>query len=156
MLHLVACLYYLYQWCTVKQISDNEIYLLIKYIKSVLWRVAKRLSCIEDAWCLKVKLLAKKLVSQENNPTSMFCEGSWMYSNTPQHSLNWSSVQLPGPLTASLCSILRFSCLNLCLWAFLTKIVQIFPIPLCFISRSSQMWCKDPNNNRRSVNIRIL
>jgi len=27
---------------------------LIKYIKSVLWRVAKRLSYIEDAWCLKV------------------------------------------------------------------------------------------------------
>jgi len=26
--------------------SDNEIYLLIKYIKSVLWRVAKRLSYI--------------------------------------------------------------------------------------------------------------
>ena len=47
--------YYLYQWCTVKKISDNEIYLLIKYIKSVLWRVAKRLSYIEDAWCLKVK-----------------------------------------------------------------------------------------------------
>ena len=32
--------------------SDNEIYLLIKYIKSVLWRVAKRLSYIEDARCL--------------------------------------------------------------------------------------------------------
>ena len=31
LLHLVGCLYYLYQWCTVKQISDNEIYLLIKY-----------------------------------------------------------------------------------------------------------------------------
>ena len=30
LLHLVSCLYYLYQWCTVKQISDNEIYLLIK------------------------------------------------------------------------------------------------------------------------------
>ena len=44
LLHLVGCLYYLYQWCTVKQISDNEIYLLIKYIKSVFWRVAKRLS----------------------------------------------------------------------------------------------------------------
>ena len=29
LLHLVDCLYYLYQWCTVKQISD-EIYLLIK------------------------------------------------------------------------------------------------------------------------------
>jgi len=28
--------------------SDNEMYLLIKYIKSVLWRVAKRLSYIED------------------------------------------------------------------------------------------------------------
>jgi len=31
--------------------------LLIKYIKSVLWRVVKRLSYIQDAWCLKVKLL---------------------------------------------------------------------------------------------------
>ena len=49
LLHLVDCLYHLYQRCTVKQISDNEIYLLIKYIKSVLWRVAKRLSYIEDA-----------------------------------------------------------------------------------------------------------
>jgi len=29
--------------------------LLIKYIKSVLWRVAKRLSYIEEARCLKVK-----------------------------------------------------------------------------------------------------
>ena len=55
LLHLVGCLYYLYQWCTVKQISDNEIYSLIKYIKSILWRVAKRLSYIEDARCLKVK-----------------------------------------------------------------------------------------------------
>jgi hypothetical protein len=55
LLHLVGCLYYLYQLCTVKQISDSEIYLLIKYIKSVLWRVAKRLSCIQDEWCLKVK-----------------------------------------------------------------------------------------------------
>ena len=38
----------------VKQISDNEIYLLIKYMKSVLWKVVKRLSYIEDARCLKV------------------------------------------------------------------------------------------------------
>jgi len=38
----------------VKQISDNEIYLLNKYIKSILWRVAKRLSHIEDAQCVKV------------------------------------------------------------------------------------------------------
>jgi hypothetical protein len=39
----------------VKGISDNVIYLLIKYIKSVLWRVAKRLSYIENARCLKAK-----------------------------------------------------------------------------------------------------
>jgi len=44
LLHLVGCLYYLYQCCTIKQISDNEIYLLIKHIKSVLWRVSKCLS----------------------------------------------------------------------------------------------------------------
>ena len=55
LLHLVSCLYYLYQWCMVKQISDNEIYLLIKYIKSVLWRAAKCLSYIEDTRCLQVK-----------------------------------------------------------------------------------------------------
>jgi len=30
------------------------VYLLMKYIKSVLWRVVKRLSFIEDARCLKV------------------------------------------------------------------------------------------------------
>ena len=42
---------------TVKQISGKEIYLLIKYIKSVLWRVTKRLPYIEDARCLKVKQL---------------------------------------------------------------------------------------------------
>ena len=39
----------------VKQISDNEKYLLIKYIKGVLWREAKRLSYKEEARCLKVK-----------------------------------------------------------------------------------------------------
>ena len=33
LLHLVGCLYYLYQWCMVMKISYNEIYLLIKYIK---------------------------------------------------------------------------------------------------------------------------
>ena len=34
--------------------SHNEVYLLIKYIKSFLWRVAKGLSYTEDARCLKV------------------------------------------------------------------------------------------------------
>jgi len=40
----------------IQQISDNEIYLLIKYIKSVLRRVAKCLSYIEEARCLKVNV----------------------------------------------------------------------------------------------------
>ena len=53
LLHLVGCLYYLYQWCTVKQISDNEIYLLIKCIKSVIWRERNACPNIEDARCLK-------------------------------------------------------------------------------------------------------
>jgi len=39
----------------IKQIAGNKIYLLIKYIKSVLWRVVKRLSYVEDARYLKVK-----------------------------------------------------------------------------------------------------
>jgi len=34
----------------------NKIYLFIKYIKNVLWRVAERLSYVEDACCLKVKV----------------------------------------------------------------------------------------------------
>ena len=55
LLHLVGCLYYLYQWCTIKKISDNEIYLLIKYIKSILWRVAKRLSLYTGRTVPKVK-----------------------------------------------------------------------------------------------------
>jgi len=57
----------------VKQISDNElqVYLFIKYIKSVLWRVAKRLSYTQDARCLKVKVVCwtahfHLLMTQEN------------------------------------------------------------------------------------------
>jgi len=45
----------------VKQISDNEIYLLVKHIKSVLWRVAKRLSYVQDARCLKVNAVLGRL-----------------------------------------------------------------------------------------------
>ena len=50
-----------------KQISDNEIYLLIKYIKSVLWRVVKRLSYIQDARCLKVNFIQYILTSTNIN-----------------------------------------------------------------------------------------
>jgi hypothetical protein len=46
----------------VKQISDNEIYLLIKCIKSVLWRVVKLLSYIEEARCLKVNTVTNIFV----------------------------------------------------------------------------------------------
>jgi len=45
--------------------------LLIKYIKSVLWRVAKRLSYIEDARCLKVK---------QRQPTNHVVESSSFFS----------------------------------------------------------------------------
>ena len=55
LLHLVGCLYYLYKWCTVMQISENEIYLLITYIKSVLCRVGKGLFYIQDARCLSLR-----------------------------------------------------------------------------------------------------
>jgi len=37
---------------------------LIKYIKSVLWRVAKCLSYIEEARCLKVKNLTTQILSE--------------------------------------------------------------------------------------------
>ena len=40
--------------------SDNEVYLLIKYIKSFFWRVAKCLSYIQDARFLKVKMAKKQ------------------------------------------------------------------------------------------------
>jgi len=50
----------------VKQISENEIYLLIKYVKSFLWKVAKRLSFIEDARYLKVQdILLQLLFTQQ-------------------------------------------------------------------------------------------
>ena len=39
--------------------------MLIKYIKSVLWRVAKRLSYVEDARCLKVNLAEDDGLSYE-------------------------------------------------------------------------------------------
>jgi len=47
----------------VKQISDNEICLLIKCIKSVLWRAAKCLSFIEEALCLKVMQVGAKFAN---------------------------------------------------------------------------------------------
>ena len=58
----------------VKQISDNEIHLLIKYIERVLWRVANSLSYIQDARCLKVNHQNKRQKSTENS------EGQLLFS----------------------------------------------------------------------------
>ena len=77
LLHLVGCLYYLYQWCTVKQISDNEIYLLIKYTKSVLWRRGERLSYIQDARCLKVNLNNNILYPSTGVPQPQLWRHDW-------------------------------------------------------------------------------
>jgi len=73
----------------VKQISDNEIYLLIKYIKSVLWRVAKRLSYTEDAWCLKVKY-EESLCSFGSEPLTL---PSPIYKPTVLKILTWSCTR---------------------------------------------------------------
>ena len=79
---LVGCQYYLYQWCTDKQISNNEIYLLIKYIKSVLWRVVKRLSYKEDARCLKVKYTSRVELHTKDQICSV---DIWPYSRQCLH-----------------------------------------------------------------------
>ena len=79
LLHLVGCLYYLYQWCTVKRIPGNEIYLLIKYIKSVLWRTAKRLSHIEDPWCLKVNDTVPTALIHLSYHLHVHETGQWKY-----------------------------------------------------------------------------
>jgi hypothetical protein len=53
--------------------------LLIKYIKSVLWRVAKCLSYIEEARCLKVNtdvpLLKSHMATAIQRPTDSYCFG---------------------------------------------------------------------------------
>ena len=91
LLHLFGCLYYLYQWCIVKQISDYEIYLLIKYIKSVLWRVVKRLSHIENARCLKVNAFQMMATGLSNNTT---CRSTTkVVTNTTQHHVYYSLIR---------------------------------------------------------------
>ena len=50
----------------MKRIGDNEIYLLIKYIKSALWSVANPLSYIQDARYLKVNQNWRSLSQGQN------------------------------------------------------------------------------------------
>ena len=111
--HLVGCLYYLYQWCTVKQISGNEIYLLIKYIKSVLWRVAKHLSYIEDARCLKVNFMLRTL---ENS----LCVTSHIW---------WSQIRIPFPslpLASDFCDQLLTCICNAHIFTDITCAAYVF------------------------------
>jgi len=61
--------------------------LLIKYIKSVLWRAAKRLSYTEDARCLKVK----KAVTLKLNVDS---KGHFEYITTTQLTEKFSSFHI--------------------------------------------------------------
>ena len=65
-----------------KQISDNEIYLFIKYIKSVLCRVEKSPSYIEDARCLKVNRKHWTFSYSYilwNNTIILLLESDWKY-----------------------------------------------------------------------------
>ena len=62
----------------------NEIHLLIKYIKSVLWRVAERLSYIQDAWCLKVKYSEKVLMLNSVQ------ERQWKYTLFNKNQAAWN------------------------------------------------------------------
>ena len=55
MLHQVGVSFDLYYDARKHKIKKN-IYFSIKYIKSVLWRIAEHLSYIEDAWRLKVNV----------------------------------------------------------------------------------------------------
>ena len=88
----------------VKQISDNEIYFLIKYIKRVVWSVAKCLSYIEEARCLKVKHTAVKLLGailslkgkrQIRSATKL---SSHMLSSECEVCYNLSTVRIIGSL----------------------------------------------------------
>jgi len=48
--------------CTASLKKYNEIYFLIKHIKSLLWRIAERLSYTVDAWGLKVNQLNAQIL----------------------------------------------------------------------------------------------
>ena len=92
LLHQVGCLYYLYQRCTVKQISDNEIYLLIKYIKSVLWRVAKCLSYIQDARCLKLMRYEYAILLEWQGKTEVLREKTCPIGNSFTTDPTWTGL----------------------------------------------------------------
>ena len=93
-------LYSLYQWWTVKQISDNEIYLLIKYIKCVLWRVAKRLSYTEDAlkirygWSQILSSVYRLLYKSKLSPTTFWFRPCALALHKPSSFLSTITIHL--------------------------------------------------------------
>jgi hypothetical protein len=56
---------------------------LIKYIKSVLWRVTKFLSYIEEARCLKVNTYGRKVLMEKSHLESL-CDNSKGKANPVQ------------------------------------------------------------------------
>ena len=81
-------------------------YLLIKYIKSVLWRVAKCLSYIEEARCLKVNILLKSTPSSSlEGSRPELCASLWLLPppHTPRscHPIRRRSLSLWSTQTAS-------------------------------------------------------
>ena len=84
-------------------------YLLIKYIKSVLWRVVKRLCCIEEARCLKVKDIfiicniylcigwlkqQQKQQQQDTHGTCIIVKGKFVVFPSPDYNLSFKNCPL--------------------------------------------------------------
>jgi hypothetical protein len=102
----------IYQWCTVKQMSDNEIYLLIMYIKIVLWRVAKRLSCIVYARCLRVNqclyLLSERTQLLEHYAFICYLPHVSAVSGRHQVDITTTCMEKPSLQNFSCCTSTRF------------------------------------------------
>ena len=59
-------------------------YLLIKHIKSILWRVVKRLSYIEDARCVKVNIRSIRYDTMHSSGNEHLCK----HNNTIKNDLH--------------------------------------------------------------------
>ena len=89
-----------------REISDNEIYLLIKYIKSVLWRVAKRVSYIDDERCLKVNTICTSYSRCQVYCLTQMSAISFTESSTQLHHLHaCSSATCPVRCFELLCVV---------------------------------------------------
>jgi len=66
--------------------------MLIKYIKSILWRVAKRMSYIEDAQRLKVKQSPQHPILKRPQPRPSFDDDSHSHKVRPKIILFCTSI----------------------------------------------------------------